>query len=106
MSEVKTPVSFSMSPSLVKRLDRLAKAMGKSRSAYLEGLVRDCIEEEESGVKMLTDPVMGPALLKAFGNRDVLRGLVRALGEDLTDSQLDLFASQMERMTGKKKGSK
>lgn len=103
MARVKQPVTIGLDGSLVKRIDRLAKAVGQSRSAWIEGQIRDAIDNEELGIQVLTDPVTSTVFASLFKDRDTLRGFARLLGEQLTDDQLRLFTDRVEKLVGKEK---
>jgi hypothetical protein len=99
----KVPITFAMSPDLLVRIDKLAKATGQSRSAWLEARIRDGLEQEEVGVQALTDPVVGPALLGIFRDGEVLRSMAKMFRDELSDSQLQLFADRVSKLAGTKR---
>lgn len=102
MPDTKQKITMSVDIALVARIDKLAAAVGQSRSAWIEALLREAIEDEETSVKALTDPVVGPALLNMFKDRDVLRGLARVMSEELRPDQLQLFADRVSKLAGEK----
>lgn len=95
-------VTISLDAGLVARIDRLARAVGMSRSAWMQRQIEDCIDDEEMGVKALTDPVVGGALLSVFKDREVMRGLAKMMGEQLSDQQLQLFTERLGKMSERK----
>jgi len=102
MPDTKLRVTVTVDIPLMARIDKLAAAVGQSRAAWIEARVRDAIEDEETSVKALTDPVVGPALLNMFKDRDVLRGLARVLQDELHPEQLQLFADRVSQLAGGK----
>jgi len=102
MPDTKLRVTVTVDIPLMARIDKLAAAVGQSRSAWIEARLRDAIEDEETSVKALTDPVVGPALLNMFKDRDVLRGLARVVQEELQPEQLRLFADRVAKLAGEK----
>ena len=84
-------ISLRLPADLLTRVDQIAGAKGESRTASIERLIRDGIDDEENFVRMATDPVVGPAIFGAFAKPEVVRALMQALRQDLTDEQLDLF---------------
>jgi len=94
----KEPITLTLSPSLVRKIDRLAKALGQSRSKFCEDLLREGIEDASLGVEALTNPEVQKAFVGLLKNRDVLRSLAKAFGSELSDSQLELFAGTFQRL--------
>jgi hypothetical protein len=88
-------ISITFDPDLLRRVDELADALGQSRSAFIARLVREGVESEGDAIRAFQHPVIGPALLKAFSDRDVLKGMADVMGEQLTDQQLLLFRQVM-----------
>lgn len=95
----KQVLSIAMDPELVKRVDELADAVNQSRSAFIERCVRDAVEQEGDAIKAFQHPVLGPALIQAFSNREVLKGMAEVMGQDLTDQQLLLFRQMVSGLT-------
>ena len=91
----KTIVSLYFDAELVKRIDRLAAADDTSRSRYIERLVTDGIEQEERTVRVLTDPVIAPTMMKALASPEILRAMAQLMRQDMTDDQLQLFTQTM-----------
>lgn len=93
---------------MLKKLDRLAKAFGVSRSVMIERTLREALEDTELSVAALTDPVVSGALVQMMSNRDVLRTLAKAFGEGASEQQLELFASRFGKLAeqAEKKGGK
>jgi predicted transcriptional regulator len=102
MARTTVTVTLSMAPGLVERIDRLAKATGLSRSAWVQQQIANAIDDEEMAVKALTDPLVAPALLGVFKDRDVMRGLANLMGEQLSDQQLQLFTERLGKITKRK----
>lgn len=100
MARQKIKLSVSITHELVKRLDRIAKAAGQSRSAMIERLIRDGVDDAETAVQAFTDPLLLQAFAGAFGNRDVLKAMASAVHEEMTDSQLDLFVDRLKGLAG------
>jgi hypothetical protein len=74
----------------------------------IEDLLLDSLVTNEATLQAATDPVVMSAMLKAFSEPGVMRGVAAALRQDLTDEQLALFAkgfehvSQSPRLRGRK----
>jgi predicted transcriptional regulator len=95
----KIPVSVALAPDLVKRIDRMATALGKSRSELVMDLIAEGIDESELSAQAMTNPVIVQALMGAFGRPEVLRQMASTMKQDLTEDQLQLFQNAMAGMT-------
>lgn len=91
----KTRLTICIDPPFAARLKRFARATRQSVSGCVEKLLRESLEESELAVSVLSDPVIGQHLLKAFGNVDFIKGMAQHLGEELTDEQLELFSKRL-----------
>jgi hypothetical protein len=95
----KIPVSLALDPGLVKRIDRMATALGESRSELVMRLIKDGIDESELSAQVMTNPVIVQALMGAFGRPDVIRQMASSMKQDLSEDQLHLFQNAMAGMT-------
>lgn len=101
MAKTKTTVTIAIDPELLKRIDKLAKAMAVSRSRFFELSMREHLADQELGIQAFTDPaIMGP-MIKLLGNRDWLRAAAKAFGEEASDEQLTLFSRAAEDLARK-----
>jgi hypothetical protein len=91
-------ISFLAPGHLVKRIDGIAAAQNASRSAVIERLLIDSLNEQEDWIRMATDPVVAPAIFGALSQPGVLRAMSAAMREQLSDDQLDLFSKAMHTM--------
>lgn len=98
-SERKKAVTLAVRPSLLKRLDALAKAKGESRSEAVERLLLDALDDEELAVRAITNPVIAQAILGAISQPEVMRAMLHAMREDLDADQLQLFSQAMTAAT-------
>jgi hypothetical protein len=79
----------------VERLDKLAGAEDMSRSKLVSDLLTSGLEDRELTVKVMTDPVVAPAMMSALAKPEILRALMGVMRESLSDEQLDLFQRSM-----------
>lgn len=91
MAKKKLKTAISIDPDVWKRLERVAKASQRSRSAMVEQLLRDGLDDAETAVKAFTNPVILEAFGQVFADRSVLRAMTEAVKSDMTSEQLDLF---------------
>jgi metal-responsive CopG/Arc/MetJ family transcriptional regulator len=91
----KTIVSLYFDTDLVKRIDRLAASQDVSRSKWIEAIVSERIDDEEMTVRVMTDPVVAPAMMSALAKPEILRAMTSIMREQLTDEQLSLFSQVM-----------
>ena len=98
-SERKQAVTIAVRPSILKRLDAIAKAKGESRSEAVERFLVDALDDEELTVRAMTNPVIAQAILGAMAQPNVMRAMMHAMREDLDDDQLELFSQAMTAAT-------
>lgn len=98
-SKRKIPITCTLSPRLVRRIDRIAKPLGKSRSELVQQFIEDGLQETETTAAALTNPVIAQALLSSFGRPEVLRAMTSVMRDELSDDQLKLFGDAMTGMT-------
>ncbi len=96
----KLKVSVALSPDLVRRLDRVARASGDSRSQLITDLVEGGLDQAEAMIKVTADPVMMGAIGRVMADPGVLRNMINGLRSELSDEQLALFKSRLDAMTG------
>lgn len=84
-------VSVRMDEELMRRLDAVAEATSDTRSAIVERLVRNGLDDAERFLKRFENPVLREAwgVLTSPG---VLKALAAAAGEELTPEQLEAAA--------------
>jgi predicted transcriptional regulator len=95
MARKKTKTSIALMPALIERLDRVARATRSSRSVVISDMIEAGLEQTEMMVKATSDPVLMRAVGKVLTDPGVLRQMVANLRGELTDGQLDLFASKL-----------
>lgn len=96
---LKTRVTVAISEDLLRDIDRLADAQGRSRSDYMERCIRDQVRNESVTLKLLQDPVVGPAMVGAFSDPAVLRAMTDRVGEKLSDDELTLFHQALQQIS-------
>ena len=79
----------------VQRLDKLAAAEDMSRSKLVSDLLLSGLEDRELTVKVMTDPVVAPAMMSALAKPEILRAMMNVMRESLSDEQLELFQRSM-----------
>jgi hypothetical protein len=96
----KQVLSIAIDPALVARVDELADAVNQSRSAFIERVVRQAVDEEGDAIRAFQHSVLGPVLVQAFSSREVLKSLAEVIDGDLDDEQLLLFRKGMVSIVG------
>lgn len=99
MAEPKTRISIAIDRTLLKRLDRVAKTMRRSRSLIIGEACGQYLDGSETFVKLMTDPVAGKAIAKALMSEGALQSIAKAIGDDMTADQLRLFERQLNQLT-------
>lgn len=96
MAQRKDKTSISLPEALIKRLDRLAKAAGSSRSELIRELIEDGLDQQETMIRATSDPVLMGAFGRALSDPAVLRSLMTGLRSELSDDQMELFRQRVE----------
>lgn len=91
MRTLKVTASFSVDPDLLKQVDDLADAQSLSRSQLLEKWMKQAVEQEKQAAAVLSNPVLLEGFAKAFSAPGILKEMAKALGDELSDEQLELF---------------
>lgn len=86
-------VSLFMPSSLVRRVDRAAKAADVSRSAWVRRACTEALESQDSLSRVLQNPAVAAAMAKMLGDPETVRGLAGSLAFELSDEQLRLFST-------------
>lgn len=97
--KLKKRVTITISPDVLRRVDRVAKAQRVSRSAWLEAAALSELGQAEMFVKVLQQPELVRSLLSTFANPAVLRQMAAAMGEEVTDEQMKLFTDTMQAIS-------
>ena len=92
----KDKTSIALPEALIKRLDRVAKSAGQSRSEMIRELIEDGLGHQEDMIKVTSDPVLMGAFGKVFSDPGVLRALMSGLRSELNEDQLQLFQKRVE----------
>lgn len=102
MSERKQRYTLSFRPSLIKRVDGIAKRWRLTRSETIERLCEDSVDQADTFLRFISDPIAGKAFIEAFGRPEVLHSLARAMEAEADPAQLRLFISAIETMQHQK----
>lgn len=92
----KTIVTMSLDTDLVRRVDDLADAQGRSRSWLIESWIREQLQGEEMTIKALSNPTVLKALMQAFGNPEVVKAVALAAGGDANPQEMLMFRQGMQ----------
>jgi hypothetical protein len=93
-------LSITVEPETRRRLDRLTKMRGETRSDVAEELMLSAMDQAELAAAATADPVVMGAFARAMSEPGVLRSMLGALREDLSDDQLALFTSRIGELSG------
>lgn len=99
----KERLSMTMTPSVIRRLDRAAKSVGMSRSALVEALCLKGLGEVESRAHAMKDPLMA-RLLEVLTSPESVERAARIVGEEATDPSL--FRRRAVELLATTKGAK
>lgn len=91
MTSTRVTASFTIPADLLKQVDDVADAQRLSRSTLLETWILEKLDSEKLNVQLLANPAVFQAMVKAFGNPEVLKSMAQAVGQELKPEQLELF---------------
>ncbi len=83
----KPRVTITMEAAHLRRVDRLAKRLGLSRSGFLAEAIKSYLDEAEMQAKVMGDPIVLRAFSEAMTRPGVMSAIAEALGAQLTEKQ-------------------
>ncbi|MBO6512647.1 MAG: hypothetical protein JJ974_01610 [Phycisphaerales bacterium] len=81
-------ITTTLDSSLIERIDRVAEFRNESRSATIDRMLANGIEDEEKMLESIGVGVQGRIIALLIENPKILNSLSKAVGEALTDEQL------------------
>lgn len=84
----RTQISIKLEDDLLERIDRLAAAVGSTRTAVIEKAVQNDLPQQEAFHKSLENPVVR-AIHERITSPGVLRLLARLADESMTDDEIN-----------------
>jgi len=81
-------ITTTLDSAITKRIDVIAEFRNESRSATIERILVNGIEDEEEILSSIGVGVKGRITALLLNNPSILSGLSKALGDVLTDEQL------------------
>ncbi len=81
-------ITTTLDSSLIERIDRVAEFRNESRSATIDRMLANGIEDEEKMLESIGVGVQGRIIALLIENPKILNSLSKAVGEALTDDQL------------------
>lgn len=91
--------SIALDPEKIARLDDLADARGISRSRLIEQYIDEAMQEDETTVRVLSDPVLLRGFAQAFKDKGMIRRLLDVVsGEGADPDQLHLFQQSLQHV--------
>lgn len=81
-------ITTTLDSSLIERIDRVAEFRNESRSATIDRMLANSIEDEEAVLESIGVGVQGRITALLIENPKILTSLSKALGDALTDEQL------------------
>ena len=98
MPRTKITMSLALDPETQQRLIKLSHAQGISRSQLANRLLAESLVQEELAFRAFSSPTIVQAFGKVFSQPGMLRQMVEAMGEELSDDQLELFRQTFENL--------
>lgn len=87
MATKKQRVTLAMSGAVLRKLDRAAKALGRSRSALAEDLLSDALQQSDQLVSALSNDTVRRAFAKAMTTPGVAGAIAQSMGHELSDRE-------------------
>lgn len=69
-------------------MDRAARAMGKSRSAWVEDALREVLSGSDDIVRVMADRTVRTAMLDALAKPGVIQAMASAMSADLDEAKV------------------
>ena len=83
----KVCISYTLDPVLIRRINAAADVLHVSRSQFVEGLLRTALSDADAAEKFMSDPNLTRVFYTAFAQPGVLRAMVDAMGDQITQDQ-------------------
>lgn len=102
-------ITVSLKTDVIREMDRMAKALNRSRSSMIENALDEWLQDQKIGMQVFTNPVVTEALMGMFKDRDVLKQLAAAMGERISEDEfqkIEGLFSQVEKSQTKKESKK
>lgn len=100
MARKKTKIAIAIDPAVLRDLDRVVKAEGRSRSSWIERVIREALNQELELVKALSNPLVADAMAKAFGNEKVLKAMYLSMGEKASAADVKKVGKAIDGVVG------
>lgn len=81
-------ITTTLDSSLIERIDRVAEFRNESRSATIDRMLANGIEDEETVLETIGVGIQGRITALLIENPKILNALSKAVGEAMTDEQL------------------
>ena len=91
----KKPITVTIDPEVLARVDRVAELRGESRSATIERITRNGIDDEEKFLDVMGGPVAGRVITALLGNPKLHGMLAKFVQEEMTAEQIDELAAKV-----------
>jgi hypothetical protein len=88
MNDVKLKITISVDPGLLRRIDAVAEVRGDSRSALMERMLFDSIEDQEEFLDRMEKPIPRAVVSALISSPVVMRAIASIAGKTLTDEEL------------------
>jgi metal-responsive CopG/Arc/MetJ family transcriptional regulator len=94
----KTAIAVTIAPELLARVDRVAESREESRSAVMERMLRNQIQEEETLVNQLANPALRETMAYIAESPKLLKALAFAMGEHLPKEEIERVGSGWKKL--------
>lgn len=94
-TKAKRRVTITIAPDVLRRVDRVSKALRNNRSQWIENACKAELDQAELFVKISQQPELMRTMMSTFGDPKVMRQMAAAVSDEVTDEQMKLFADVM-----------
>ncbi len=84
----KEVVTIRLGPEVIKRLDYIASEREETRSSVIERIVDNGIEDEESFLDQMTNPILRNLILGMAGSPKFMKIMGKVMREEFSDEDL------------------
>lgn len=102
------PISISLEPDLIERVDRIAEARGETRTDVIERAILNALDGEEKLLHRLENPVFREVVTRLMAQPEVLDAIGAVVSERISLSEMERMRAAAPRLkeAGKRRASK
>lgn len=101
------PISISLEPALIERVDRIAEARGETRTDVIERAILNALDGEEKFLERLENPVFREVVTRLMAQPEVLDAIGAVVSERISPTDMERMKAAAPRLkeAGKRRAS-